>query len=70
VPDPVLSGGEFTLTFTDFIKAVLLGLGSVSIWLLKKLGDKQVTTLQEIRVKQIEIDQRLAILEDRESRGY
>lgn len=65
-------GPEIGFSMAEIARAVLIGLGSVTLWLLKKLGDKHVTTLEEVMKKQDLIlhkisgtEVRLAVLESR-----
>jgi hypothetical protein len=39
-------------TITEIARAILIGMGSVTLWLLKKLGDKHVQSLDTVVAKQ------------------
>jgi len=61
---------EIGITIAEIAKAVLVGIGSVTLWLLKKLGDKHMASLDDVVQKQdlilkniSGIDTRVAVLE-------
>lgn len=54
---------EIGISVQEVAKAVLIGMGSLIIWLLKKLGDKHVSSItdlkDELKASRVEINVRL-----------
>jgi hypothetical protein len=45
---PPEAGFTIGITIAEVLKAVLVGIGSITLWLLKKLGDTHVATLDTL----------------------
>jgi hypothetical protein len=68
-PPPEL-GFSLGITFAEAMKAILIGIGSITLWLLKKLGDKHMSSLDKVLEKQdlilntiSTVDKRVTLLE-------
>jgi hypothetical protein len=40
---------DLGVTLADVAKTILIGIGSLTLWLLKKLGDKHIDSVTELR---------------------
>lgn len=58
-------GVSFGVTLAEAAKAILIGIGSITLWLLKKLGDKHVNSLDTVIAKQDLILERVASMDTR-----
>ena len=58
-------GVTIGLTLAEITRAILLGIASLTIWLLKKLGDKHLTAMDGISDKQTLILDKLTGLDTR-----
>ena len=61
-------------TFGEIVKAIMTGLGAAAIWLLKKLGDKHIETIENLsdRIDRIidrmdKLSERVTVIEVKES---
>ena len=43
---------EFSVSVAEVVKAILAGLGTIAIWILKKIGDKHIASLDRLESNQ------------------
>lgn len=58
-------GASIGFTIAEAAKAILIGIGSITLWLLKKLGDKHIASLDTVIAKQDLILERVSGLDTR-----
>lgn len=57
--------GGIAVTFAEVIKAVFAGLATVAVWLLKKLGERHIASIDTLNLKMDKLIDRMEILAER-----
>lgn len=60
-----MSDGAHILTFPEAMKAIIAGLATVAVWLLKKLGEGHLASIEKLNTKLDSLIQRLDTIADR-----
>ncbi len=60
VNEPTLS-----MSIAEILKSILLGLGTVAVWLLKKLGDKHIESIEDFKGELQKLNERIESLIDK-----
>lgn len=56
---------DFTMSFAEAMKAVFAGLATVAVWLLKKLGERHIASIDTLNVKMDKLIEKMEILSER-----
>lgn len=57
--------GEAWITFSEAVKAVFAGLATVAVWLLKKLGERHISSIDTLNTKMDRLIEKMEILNER-----
>jgi hypothetical protein len=61
----MIDTGDVGFTFSEAIKAILVGLASIAIWLLKKLGEQHIVSINSLNGKIDKLIEKMEMLSER-----
>jgi membrane protein implicated in regulation of membrane protease activity len=60
-----MQDGGLAVTFTEIIKAIFAGLATAAVWLLKKLGERHIASIDTLNNKMDKLIEKMEILGER-----
>lgn len=57
--------GGYSISFAEAIKAIFAGLAAMSVWLLKKLGERHIASIDTLNSKMDKLIEKMEILSER-----
>jgi membrane protein implicated in regulation of membrane protease activity len=60
-----MQDGGIAVTFAEVIKAVFAGLATVAVWLLKKLGERHIASIDTLNSKMDKLISKMELLSER-----